>query len=283
MTIHSSSEKVAGILSDEMIGHYRRDGFLHVPGMLNADEVRGYLAEAQAMFEREQMVSWDEAGGNVMDWVADVELRSDVMRRLVLHPRITAIAEALAGNALRLFKSELLLKRQQGATDTPMHIDDFAFPLEDAPNTLTVWVALVDVPVEKGCMTFLAGSHRLVSAGMASSEDAPPEASWEDMMMKPLQIWPDLNWSTRVTPPLRAGDCTFHHARTVHMAGTNQTGQPRYSLATVYTDAGARYAPGHIESYADDENMEGYLPQSMKGLQPGDPLPNSRFPKIRSG
>jgi phytanoyl-CoA hydroxylase len=84
----------------------------------------------------------------------------------VLHPRVAAVAKRLAGSALRLFKSELLLKRAKGAAMTPYRVDEPAFPVRGAPVTLTAWVALVDVPVEKSCLTFLSiPSHRHLRHG----------------------------------------------------------------------------------------------------------------------
>jgi hypothetical protein len=92
--------------------------------VLDAAEITGCLAEAKALLAREKKVSWDDAGGNVMDWIADPEIKGEAMRRLALHPKITGIAERLAGIPLRLFKSELLLKRDKGSASTPFHVDE---------------------------------------------------------------------------------------------------------------------------------------------------------------
>jgi phytanoyl-CoA hydroxylase len=49
---------------------------------------------------------------------------------------------------------------------TPYRVDEPAFPVRGAPVTLTAWVALVDVPVEKSCLTFLSiPSHRHLRHG----------------------------------------------------------------------------------------------------------------------
>ena len=47
--------------------------------------------------------------------------------------------------------------------------------------------------------------------------------------------------SLKVTLPLRAGDCTFHHGRTAHMANANTTGENRYGFAIIYLDATTTY------------------------------------------
>ncbi len=39
---------------------------------------------------------------------------------------------------------------------------DAAFwSLQPAVKTTTIWLALVDVPLERGCMAFASGSHKL--------------------------------------------------------------------------------------------------------------------------
>ncbi|WP_330227950.1 phytanoyl-CoA dioxygenase family protein [Nocardia sp. NBC_00508] len=245
-------------LSSDLVERYRSQGFVHIPRVLSADEVREFLADARELLDLHEKASWDEEGnGNVMDWVAAPEVKSAVMRRLALHPGITGIAEKLAGQPLRLFKSELLRKRTIGATRTPLHIDNPAFPIAGADVTLTAWVALVDVPAERGCMTFIPGSHVWPEGSGASSAE-------------PFDARPELRWWPQATVPLRAGDCTFHHSWTVHMAGTNETDTARISLATVYMDAAATYHPTPEETYQDE----------VVGIEPGRPLDTPRYPRV---
>ncbi|WP_378739023.1 phytanoyl-CoA dioxygenase family protein [Nocardia brasiliensis] len=248
-------------LSSDTVDRYRSEGFVHIPRVLSAEEVAAYLADAQEQLERQQKLSWDTEGdGNVMDWVAEPEVKSTLMRRLALHPGITGIAEKLAGRPLRMFKTELLRKRTTGGTITPLHTDDPAFPVAGSDVTLTAWVALVDVPVERGCMTFIPGSQV-----WPKGTDVP--------FGEPFDARPELRWWPRVTVPLRAGDCTFHHSRVVHMAGANETDTARISLATVYMDAAATYHPapaGPEPTYQDE----------VVGIEPGQPLDTDRYPRV---
>ncbi|QDE83703.1 phytanoyl-CoA dioxygenase family protein [Myxococcus xanthus] len=141
-------------LQEREVTQYRTDGYLKVPQVLTPAEVAEFLEEATAMLRRHDTLQWPSEAGRGMDWGADAELESRLMRRLALHPEVTAIAEQLAGRPLRLFKSELLRKEQVGSAPTPVHVDEGAFPISGEPVTLTAWVALVDVPAERGCMTF---------------------------------------------------------------------------------------------------------------------------------
>ncbi|RBO94053.1 phytanoyl-CoA dioxygenase family protein [Nocardia puris] len=244
-------------VSEDVVARYRRDGYVHVPGVLSADEVAEFLAEATAQLDAQSVASWDAEDGNVMDWVVEPERVSPVLRRLALHPGITGIGARLAGRPLRLYKSELLRKKTSGSAPTPPHADAPAFPIDSAPVTLTAWVALVDVPVERGCMTFVPGSHQWPDGVPSVFED-------------PFQARPSLRWFPRVTVPLRAGDCTFHDARLVHSAGVNATDQTRISLTTVYMDAEAVYRPQAGAEYYDP----------TPDVAPGQVFDSDRYPRV---
>lgn len=247
-------------LSATAIDRYRNDGYLQARAVLTEAEVEELRAAATTQLETSPTVRWDAPeSGTVMDWVAEAEHTSAAMRRLALHPRITALAEQLAGCRLRMFKTELLRKASTGSAPTPVHIDGPVFPIDAAPVTLTAWVALVDVPVERGCLTFFPGSHHW--------PDGPrPDVAAVD----PFGVRPELRWWPRVTVPLRAGDCTFHHADLVHQAGANTTETPRISLATVYMHADAVYRP----------NSDVFFQDTVTGLEPGRPMDTARYPLI---
>lgn len=248
---------------ERLAARYRRDGFVHVPGVLDAEETAQYLAEARRLLVDDQPARWGSGDETVMNYIPDAQLRSEPMRRLATHPRIADIAERLAGTPLRLFKLEVLHKEREASGPTDPHHDVFAFPFSTAGTALTAWVALVDVPVERGCMTFVPGSHLL----------PPPDTGadpWASAFTRPGEMW-----MPRITVPLRAGDCTFHHARTVHSAGANTTQTPRFSTSAVYMDATASYLPTGMP-FLDD------LPEAgAETLREGAPLAGDRFPLLR--
>jgi phytanoyl-CoA hydroxylase len=75
-----------------------------------------------------------------------------------------------------------------------------------------------------------------------------------------------------VTVPLRAGDCTFHDARTIHMAEANDTDETRLSVIATYMDHRATYSPTG-NPYMDDLI-------EAPGIAPGRPLDGWRFPLL---
>ncbi len=75
-------------------------------------------------------------------------------------------------------------------------------------------------------------------------------------------------WEPRVTIPLRAGDCTFHHARCAHMATPNLTDEPRVAHVVIYMDATTTY------------RKQRHVVTDPLGLEEGQRLDGELFPAI---
>ena len=124
-----------------------------------------------------------------------------------------------------------MIKKPHNHTATEFHQDSPYWPHPGGRHQLSAWVALVDVPVERGCMTFIPGSHRRHDLRAIDLTDA------HDM----FAAAPDLAYEQRVTVPLRAGDCTFHNGYLAHTANPNDTDEFRYAMVNIYVDAETRY------------------------------------------
>ncbi|MFC4560983.1 phytanoyl-CoA dioxygenase family protein [Nocardiopsis mangrovi] len=247
-------------LPAEWIQRYRDEGYLHIPRILTDDEVDQCFVAAEKLIAERESEDWDASvddhvsEGTVMNWVAGADLHSTALRMLALHPRVTGIAELLTGRTMRMFRSEVVRKPSRKSSVTPPHIDEPYWPWKGGVS-MTAWVALVDVPVERGCMSFVPGSNLM----------SPPPAA-EDWAI--FETRPELAWRPRVTVPVRAGGCTFHNERVAHMAGANQTDMDRLSLGTVYIDAETRFAP-----------EEGYCEEEL-GFEPGDLVAGDLYPVV---
>ncbi|GHD17600.1 hypothetical protein GCM10007147_06930 [Nocardiopsis kunsanensis] len=251
----------------ERIASYRSQGFAHVPGVLNEEEIELFRSEASSLLDSRETMIWDMGEGDIaLDWVADANAKSDVMRRLTMHPSVSGIASRLAGGPLSLFKSELLRKSAGSrTTGTPAHDDQGILPYTGQPASLTAWVALVDVPVERGCMSYIPGSHL---------RGEPHDPYDEVATLYPLDYWPELTYQQRLQVPVRAGDVVYHHERTVHVAGVNQSDTDRMALASIYMSADAvfRENPFYAGLYTDDPDMG--------GMKAGQRLDDDRFPRV---
>jgi ectoine hydroxylase-related dioxygenase (phytanoyl-CoA dioxygenase family) len=215
---------------EQFVASYRRDGFVHVPGVLERDEVGRFRAASEEVASR--VAPMTGYRGKPFTRLVNVWRQDDTLAALTRHAAIAAIAERLAGARLRLWHDQLLIKQPQVSTPTEFHLDAPYWPHRGASHWITAWIALVDVPVERGCMTFIPGSHRAEAFAAVDLED--PNAL--------MSAVPELRWQPRVTVPLRAGDLTFHHGVTAHAALPNLTDVPRIAHAVIFMDDGTRFS-----------------------------------------
>jgi ectoine hydroxylase-related dioxygenase (phytanoyl-CoA dioxygenase family) len=238
----------------EAVERFRRDGVTAVRDVLERERVATWREAALAASERVK----DNQGNAVFAQHLDLWREDAALAQLTRHAALGAIAQELAGVPLRLWHDQLLIKAPHNARATEFHQDQPYWPLAGARRTLTAWVPLGDVPVERGCMTFIPGSQRL--SGL-QAQDLERAGSL-------FEIAPELQWEERVTIPLRAGDVTFHDGLCGHMATPNETDEARVAHAIIWVDATAAFtgAPHPI--------TDGL------GLAVGAPLPDERFPRV---
>lgn len=199
-----------------------------------------------------------DPGNQMFRQIVQVWRSDPVLRELTLHAGLATVATQLAGIPLRLWHDQLLIKKPHNQTPTEFHQDAPYWPHAGSRHQLSAWIALVDVPVERGCMTFIPGSHRrddLRAIDLTDCGDLFSEA-------------PDLEYQPRVTVPLRAGDCTFHNGYLAHTANANDTDEFRYAMVTIYVDRDTIY------SGAPHVCTDGL------GLEVGDRLPDTDFPPL---
>lgn len=252
----------AGEVTHERVEFYRRYGAIKVPGVISRDEAAEFRAVAMELLLAGPTGELDRDGVNhqrVQVWKSN-----QTLRRLTMHPRVGAAAERLAGVPLRLWHDDIIAKPPHNEGPTRPHQDMPQWPLGNAPQALTAWVALQDTSVEMGCMTFAMGSQRW--------SDLPKEIAQghrADIAKGSLQGVAEIAWLPRITIPLEAGDCTFHNGYTFHMAGPNGTDEWRVAQRAAMVEATAVYDP-HLP-HAVIDNL---------GLSPGDGLPDDAFPLV---
>ncbi len=260
MTITAPQVTTAADLTDDVIERYRRDGFVHVPRVFSPEAAATY--RAAALLAKDRIRSNTEAGKSekVFAQLLQVWTQDETLRSLTLDPNLAGIATKLAGIPLRLWHDQMLIKEPHNGARTEYHQDGPYWPHTRVRHALSAWVALVDVPVERGCMTFIPGSqdgHRDLRA-----QDLTDGADL-------FRVAPDLTWEPRVTIPLRAGDCTFHNSFTAHSANANQTDDPRIAHVVIYVDRDLAYTADRAHVITDP-----------MGLADGVPLPDEAFPPL---
>ncbi len=247
-------QRPAEAVDDALVEAFRRDGVVKVPAVISKAEAARFRVAAVAASQRLRDNNRDATFAQFVDvWRED-----EVLRELTMHHRLAEAATRLAGSPVRLWHDQLLIKAPHNGAATEFHQDAPYWPHSEGGPALSAWVALVDVPVERGCMTFIPGSQSqrgLRAQDLTDSRDL-------------FGLAPDLQWEARVTVPLRAGDCTFHDAYVAHTATPNLTDDPRIAHVTIFIDAQKRYTGG------------AHVVTDGLGLTVGEPLPDDRFPRL---
>jgi len=216
-------------LPETTVQLYRQNGFAVARGLLTRDEAARYREAVLSATPRLQA----NADFAALHQFVNIWRHDPVLRELTLLPELGAWATQLAGVPLRLWHDHVLMKRPHNKAPTEFHQDQPYWPHAHSANPVSAWIALGDVPVEKGCMSFIPDSHRRTDLPVQNLGDA----------RSLFTLCPALEYEPRVTIPLRAGDCTFHHGRCAHMANANQTDDIRVAHVVIFMDATTTYIP----------------------------------------
>ena len=246
-------------IAESMFEEYHRNGIVKVEQVISRYEAAHYRAATLDVLK-----STPQGGsanyGTIFHQYVDVWRDSEVLRELTLHPKIGAIAEKLADIPMRLWHDHTLAKEPSKALPTAFHQDQMKWPFERPRHTLSAWIALQDTPVERGCMSFLAGSHKVEGLPNIGTDD---QQRWK-------REKPDLEWWPRLTVPLKAGDCTFHNGMIMHAAGANLTQEWRVAHVIIFADRDAAY------------NGQKHLVTDPLQLAAGQGMPDEWFPPVGS-
>ena len=121
-----------------------------------------------------------------------------------------------------------------------------------------MWLALNDVPKEKGCLYFYPGSHKF------------KEKEYVDIFKNPHQ--PEIvRGIDRIFTPINAGDATFHSGLTFHGAGQNISDEIREGMTIIYS------ADGNTFDISDSRNA---THKSCQGLKDGDKIDTQYTPLL---
>jgi len=231
------------ILGEDQLSSFRREGYVHLEGVLSAQEVDALEADYNRLIRREIPVE----GKDYCDMSGDYERRSDdyglinVMLPRRYHPawrgnlleqRAASIAGQLCGAGMQLDYDQLLAKAP-GRTDAVFHWhQDLAYWVETPdPRTATIWMAMDDSTLENGCMRFVPGSnldeqlrpHHPLHGGREQSHALICEVDQERDEVRPV--------------PIRRGDVTVHDERVVHGSGGNHSAGWRRAYVVAFRSA----------------------------------------------
>ena len=227
------SHVVSGsVLSESRVEAFWRDGFVVVKGLIGAGGVRELLADYDRVLlgEIEVPAFGDRRVKGAMVQLANPSQHMAHWRGHAYFRRALAAARLLIGADAAYQYDQLIMKPAHYPAETDWHQDaGYWQDRNGSGRAVTCWLALTPAWRENGGMQFIPGSHR----GPIQEHFSIAERS---EINGALATAADARTAVAVT--LEPGDATFHHCRTLHYAGGNATGTPRYAVITHFWSPG---------------------------------------------
>jgi hypothetical protein len=180
---------------------------------------------------------------------------------LLWNPAFIIPAMQLLGGPIRFWHDQLFCKPAFHGGVVAWH-QDYSYWTRTTPLAhLTCWIGLDDSTRDNGCLQYIPGSHRwpdLPITGLTGEMEAIREILTEEhkRLFKPVHI------------ELRRGECTFHHARTIHGSEANLTPNPRRAtLINTFRDG--------VCSATDEPLLAG-----VPVIPPGEKMDGQFFPLL---
>ena len=261
-------------ITDEEIHAFDKDGIVFLPGMFSrewVDELREAAEEGlgnPGALHAELADEHGEDGRFFHDTF--IWTRNETCRRFVFEsPAADIASRIMSSQKINIFFDQWLIKEPGTTTKTPWHHDITYWPI-DGQQVCTIWLALDPVTAESGAVEYVKGSHRWgerfrpasFGGGNQYTEEIP-EVPDIDAMRDELEI---------AQFKLEPGDCTVHHALTVHSAPGNQTSTIRRRAHT------SRWA-GDDVTFLPREGLQ-EMPPMPAELRSGDALDSDLWPRI---
>lgn len=253
-------------LTEEACESYRRNGQILLPGVVPGAEVQTIRPVILGVVD--DIAKAHDIQGRISDYsamftqVTNVWRLNEAVRNFVCARRFAGIAARLMGaSGVRLYHDQALIK-EPGGKPTPWHQDTYYWPL-DTDQTVTMWLALVDIQQSMGSMSFVNGSHRNASfTPMQISDDS--QRYFERIIGKERPVVQSYE--------LKAGDATFHSGKTLHSAHANNSDRRREVMTIIY------YADGATVLEPDNEHQSTDLKVFLPGAKPGGPAASELNP-----
>lgn len=166
---------------DTWFGAYHRDGMQMLPGLVDADELVGLIAAAEAAFAKDGMHLIVERDGSTVHSVYRVHRTGPAVVESSRRPELVGMARRSAGGEVYMDQCRINLKAACGGDLRRRH-KDYVYWLQDdgirRPGLVNAAVFLDEVTEFESPLAFGPGSHRDGLRADTSSE-APPRG-YED-------------------------------------------------------------------------------------------------------
>jgi ectoine hydroxylase-related dioxygenase (phytanoyl-CoA dioxygenase family) len=216
------------MLTGEDLQRFESAGYLEIQRATSTQEIERVRAIVVGLLARRAGLE----AGDYLDLVGDdreatripqILMPSKYAPELVdskLHADAAQLAPAVLGDGVVSQGEHIIAKPAMPTPEVPLHQDEAFWGENTEYRSVSIWFPLQDTDQDNGCLHFVPGSHRL--------DVLPHRGIGGDRSNNGLELIEHQHFHP-VSVPLRSGDATIHHCRTIHGSGPNRSGRPRYA------------------------------------------------------
>lgn len=262
-------------IQPEEAAAFRENGWVKLDNLITPDLAARLLEAAKGLLGTDGTGHKARRGIDIdFEWFSEYQQPGfeglEPFRSVAFDPAIGKAAHALGvrrpGVGVRYMRDQVVCRHPAGqrkSEPAPPH-QDFSAAVFDRMGYVNLWIALNEIPPERGSLRFYNGSHREGPMGWRD-RDGNIAGSGKPL----LEVYPDFIERCPRSEPLHLmpGDATAHTMLTVHESPGNFTDEPRWNLINLYIPEDVVYTGlvrGGIEQVVDV----------------GQPLDHPKFPVI---
>jgi ectoine hydroxylase-related dioxygenase (phytanoyl-CoA dioxygenase family) len=235
-------------LPQHAIDFYQKYRYIKLKNVFDADTLAYYgdkiSQKVAELNTNDKPLDQRDTYGKAFLQIFNLWLQDDTIKEFVFSKRLAKIAaDLLQTDGVRIYHDQALFKEGGGGI-TPWHADQYYWPLS-TDKTVTAWIPLEEVPLEKGPLEFSAGSHAIVEGRELGIGDDS-----EVMIQQKLRVT-DFK---HVIEPFDLGEVSFHSGWVFHRAGANQTDEMRKVMTVIFMDKDMMLKQPENENQVHDWN-----------------------------
>ena len=258
---------------------YRRDGVVHIPKLIHPEWLllleQGIRRNVLCPGYNHVMMHEGDPGAYLMDY--DNYHVNPEYQYLIKHSPIAEVMKyVLDTDGLWLFHDQIFVKRGGNSRPTFWH-QDLPYWIIDGTQLGSMWITLDPLRKEQ-CLEFVRGSHLSTQyAGTTFNPDDPTEPYFRSLPRIP-NIEREREKFDIVSWEIEPGDAIILHPGVLHGGGGTDDASERRTISFRFFGDDA-VLDGRFE--AENETPSPYYPGLTLHLNPGDPIRDDRFPKVR--
>lgn len=252
-----SEHELALLPSDEDVRFYAEHGWYMSKKLLTDDEV-DTLRDASERFyggyrdrvlpkRPPRLAYWEPEDGDVQRHNDYIHYEVDAIGTIMRSRLIGAVAARLAQvDEIRIFQSTLIYKppvADEATNLVPWHFDKHYWATSTSEMMLTAFVPFHDCGTEMGTITMVDGSNTWLETGERDSTSrhfAERDGHELDRMLNDNAAFNNAEVE-KVPMKIPKGHMSFHHCRTYHGSGTNNSLAPRRAISLHLQDGANEY------------------------------------------